>query len=573
MKFSKFYAPTTKEAPKDASLPSHIFLLRAGYIEQIGAGLYNFLPLGKRVLDKITAIVKDEMDKAGALQTSLSFVTSANLWQESGRYNVFGKELLRFKDRKENDFVLGPTHEEAMLSIVKNKITSYKQLPLHLYQIGLKFRDEARPRFGLLRCREFVMKDGYSFHADEQDLSREFELMFETYSKIFTRLGLDFRAVEADSGAIGGSGSKEFMVLAQNGEDDILMCENCSYAANIEAAVRAKRICDDERPQANYASKFHTPNIKTIKDLAEFFKINAFYTIKAVVKKAIYEDKEKLVVFFVRGDDELQTTKACNTCKALELVDASEDELLKAGLKPGFIGFIGLKDLDFYVDKELENERQMILGANETDYHLIGIDVVNLNQERFKDLAEVREGDTCVKCGGKLKKNKGIEVGHIFKLGQKYSAAMNANFLDENGKSKPFYMGCYGIGVSRLVAVAVEASFDERGIIWNKNLAPFSLELILSNPKDEQALKFAHELYEELCKIGIEVLFDDRNERFGVKMSEFELLGFPYALLIGKGFENNELEFITRKGLQKELLSFKKDEIQSLASALKAKIL
>ncbi|EAH4966726.1 proline--tRNA ligase [Campylobacter coli] len=557
MKFSKLYAPSLKEAPKDAALPSHIFLTRAGFVEQIGSGLYNFLPLGKRVLDKIRTIVKEEMDKAGAQEVNLSFVTPATLWQESERYNVFGKELLRFKDRKENDFVLGPTHEEAMLSLVKNKITSYKQLPLHLYQIGLKFRDEARPRFGLLRCREFLMKDGYSFHANEEDLTREFDLMYNTYSQILQRMGLDFRAVEADSGAIGGSGSKEFMVLAKNGEDDILICENCDYAANVEAAVRANKTCDEERPEANYASKFHTPDIKTIEALAQFFKINAFYTIKAVVKKAIYENENKLVVFFIRGCDDLQETKAQNACNALELVDASEEELEKAGLVAGFIGFVGLKNVDFYLDKELEGEKQMIMGANEKDYHLIGIDVVNLNKDRFKDLAEVKENDCCAKCGGKLKLSKGIEVGHIFKLGQKYSKAMNANFLDENGKSKPFYMGCYGIGVSRLLAVAIEASHDEKGCIWNKTLAPFVLEIIVSNLKDEKALEFANKLYEDLSNAGIEVLLDDRNERFGVKMNDFELMGFPYALVVGKGLEKDELEFIDRKTLEKKIISSK----------------
>ncbi|MCX2682910.1 proline--tRNA ligase [Campylobacter sp. MIT 21-1685] len=554
MKFSKLYAPSTKEIPKDVNLPSHIFLLRGGFVEQIESGLYNFLPLGQRVLSKIMIVVREEMNKAGALETSLSFVTPAFLWKESGRYNVFGKELLRFKDRKENDYVLGPTHEEAMLSLVKNKITSYKELPLHLYQIGLKFRDELRPRFGLLRCREFIMKDGYSFHKDMQSLDEEFDSMYQTYSRIFQRLGFDFRAVEADSGAIGGSDSKEFMVLARNGEDTILLCENCDYAANIEAANRMKKICTDERPQANYASKFHTPNITTIQALADFFHINEFYTIKAVVKKAVYEDEEKLIAFFIRGCDELELTKAKNACGALELVEAEKSELIQAGLVPGFIGFIGLKGLDFYVDIELENEKQMIMGANEKDYHLVGIDVVNLNKERFKSLICVRENDRCVKCGGVLKQSKGIEVGHIFKLGQKYSSAMNAHFLDENGKTTPFYMGCYGMGISRLVAVAVEASFDERGCIWNKELSPFVLDLILLNPKDDKAFAYANSLYENLQESGIEVLFDERNERFGVKMNDFELMGFTYALIIGKGFEKNEVEFIERKGLVKKFL-------------------
>ncbi|ACM64096.1 prolyl-tRNA synthetase [Campylobacter lari RM2100] len=552
MKFSKFYAISTKENPKDATLPSHIFLVKGAFIEQIGSGLYNFLPLGKRVLDKIKNIIKEEMDKAGALEVNLSFNTPAELWKESGRFNVFGKELLRFKDRKENDFVLGPTHEEAMVALIRNKITSYKQLPLHLYQIGLKFRDEARPRFGLLRCREFLMKDGYSFHASEADLDKEFNLMHETYSKILTRLGLDFRAVEADSGAIGGSGSKEFMVLAKNGEDDILLCEHCDYAANIEAAKRTKKTCTDERPEADFATQFHTPNVKTIEELAEFFKINPYYTIKAIAKKAIYESEEKIIVFFIRGDDELQEVKALNAANALELVDVSEEELEKAGLVPGFIGFVGLNGVDFYIDHELENETNMIIGANKKDYHLVGINVVNLNKERFKDLAAVKEHDLCPKCQHKLKQSKGIEVGHIFKLGKKYSQAMNASYLDENGKAQFFTMGCYGMGVSRLVAVAIEASHDEKGCIWNKTLAPFVLDIIVSNIKDIKAMEFAEQIYTHFK--DKEILFDDRNERFGVKINDFELMGFPYALVIGKSLENDEVELIHRNTLEKQVL-------------------
>lgn len=552
MKFSKFYAISTKENPKDATLPSHIFLVKGAFVEQIGSGLYNFLPLGKRVLDKIKNIIKEEMDKAGALEVNLSFNTPAELWKESGRFNVFGKELLRFKDRKENDFVLGPTHEEAMVALVRNKINSYKQLPLHLYQIGLKFRDEARPRFGLLRCKEFLMKDGYSFHANEADLDKEFNLMHETYSKILTRLGLEFRAVEADSGAIGGSGSKEFMVLAKNGEDDILLCEHCDYAANIEAAKRAKKNCEDERPEADFATQFHTPNVKTIEELAEFFKINPYYTIKAIAKKAIYENEEKIVVFFIRGDDELQEVKALNAANALELVDVSEEELEKVGLVPGFIGFIGLNGVDFYIDHELENETNMIIGANKKDYHLVGINVVNLNKERFKDLAAVKEHDLCPKCQHKLKQSKGIEVGHIFKLGNKYSKAMNASYLDENGKAQFFTMGCYGMGVSRLVAVAIEASHDEKGCIWNKTLAPFVLDIIVSNIKDTKAMEFAEQIYTHFK--DKEILFDDRNERFGVKINDFELMGFPYALVIGKGLENDEVELIYRNTLEKQVL-------------------
>ena len=518
MKFSKFYAPTTKEAPKDASLPSHQFLIRGGFVEQIGSGLYNYLPLGKIMHDKISRVVKEEMNEAGALEVSFSVVTSGELWKQSGRYNVFGKELLRFKDRKDNDFVISPTNEEAAVALVRGKVTSYKQLPLNLYQINTKFRDEARPRFGLLRGREFTMKDGYSFHSSKEDLKREFDLMEATYSKIFTRLGLNFRAVEADSGAIGGSGSKEFMA-----------------------------------PEAD-AAKFLTPNAKTIKDVAEFFKVSEFYCIKAVMKKAIYEDKEEVVVFFVRGDDELQETKAQNACKALELVDASEADVAKAGLVAGFCGPVGLKDVKFFIDNELKGANNMICGANEKDYHFVGVSVSGFNEERFKDLVKVKEGDKCPVCGGNLKLSKGIEVGHIFQLGDKYSAAMNATYLDENGKAKPFLMGCYGIGISRLIAVMIEASHDEKGCIWKKECAPFDVEIIISNLKDEAGVKFAFELYESLKKAGVSVIIDDRNERFGVKMNDFELIGFPYALLVGKEFANGKVEFITRDGLSKEAI-------------------
>ena len=553
MKFSKFYAPTTKEAPKDASLPSHQFLIRGGFVEQIGSGLYNYLPLGKIMHDKISRVVKEEMNEAGALEVSFSVVTSGELWKQSGRYNVFGKELLRFKDRKDNDFVISPTNEEAAVALVRGKVTSYKQLPLNLYQINTKFRDEARPRFGLLRGREFTMKDGYSFHSSKEDLKREFDLMEATYSKIFTRLGLNFRAVEADSGAIGGSGSKEFMVLASNGEDDILCCEACRYAANVEAARRKPRVSEAEAPEAD-AAKFLTPNAKTIKDVAEFFKVSEFYCIKAVIKKAIYEDKEEVVVFFVRGDDELQETKAQNACKALELVDASEADVAKARLSAGFCGPVGLKDVKFFIDNELRGANNMICGANEKDYHFVGVSVSGFNEERFKDLVKVKEGDKCPVCGGNLKLSKGIEVGHIFQLGDKYSAAMNATYLDENGKAKPFLMGCYGIGISRLIAVMIEASHDEKGCIWKKECAPFDVEIIISNLKDEAGVKFAFELYESLKKAGVSVIIDDRNERFGVKMNDFELIGFPYALLVGKEFANGKVEFITRDGLSKETI-------------------
>ncbi|MFK5881950.1 MAG: proline--tRNA ligase [Sulfurospirillum sp.] len=566
MRFSKLYAPTTKDAPKDATLPSHKFLLRGGFVTQSGSGLYSFLPLGKIVLDKIRDIVKEEMDNSGAQEIQMGVVTNAELWKQSGRYDVFGKELCRLKDRKNNEFVLGPTHEEVVVDIVRNILTSYKQLPLHLYQITTKFRDEARPRFGLLRGREFIMKDGYSFHDSSESLKEEFDHMGKTYRKIFTRLGLDFRVVDADSGAIGGSGSKEFMVLADNGEDDIVVCESCKYAANIEAAKRAKKTTDTEPPEADFA-KFYTPTpVKdSIKHIAEFFKVDEFYTIKSVIKKAIYKDEEKIISFFIRGCDTLQETKAQNACGALELVDASEEEVRNAGFNPGFCGPVGLgNEVEFYIDNELKEGKNLICGANEDNYHFVGVSMFNFKDSRYKDLAQVGAGDICPKCDGKLSVTKGIEVGHIFQLGQKYAAAMDAKFLDKNGKTQAFYMGCYGIGVSRLVAVMIEASHDEKGCIWNKQTAPYLLEIIISNIKDEEQSSFANELYEKLDKK--KVLIDDRKERFGFKMGDFELLGFPYALIVGKGLKDGEVELVERKTLKKTKVS--KDEILPLLQEL-----
>lgn len=564
MRFSKLYIPTIKEAPKDAVLPSHQLLIRAGFISQNGSGLYNFLPLGKKMLRKIEQIVREEMDKAGANEVSLSFVTPSELWRESGRYFKFGKELLRIKDRKDNDFVLSPTNEESIVDLVRGKVTSYKQLPLNLYQFGLKFRDEARPRFGILRAREFIMKDAYSFHSSHEDLKREFDLMEQTYNQIFTRLGLNFRAVQADSGAIGGSGSKEFMVLAKNGEDDILISDN--YAANIEVATRLPRICNEPAPEASEMTKFKTPDCATISQVAEFFKVDPFYTIKAVIKKAIFENESKIVIFFVRGDDELQEAKAKNACGALDFEDASNDEVQNAGLVAGFCGPAGLpENIDFYIDKELENNTQMICGANEKDYHIVGFKVINFKSDRFKDLVAVKAGDKAID-GGILSLSKGIEVGHIFQLGQKYSQAMNATFLDENGKTQPFFMGCYGIGVSRLLAVMVEASHDDKGCIWNAKCAPFAVHIIISNIKDENQVNLANTIEKELENLGIEVLVDDRNERFGSKMADFELIGVPFGVLIGKSLEQGEVEIIQRNGLEKQKVSAHEtlDKLKSL---------
>ncbi|MGX3045757.1 proline--tRNA ligase [Helicobacter sp. T3_23-1056] len=602
MLFSKMLLPTSKESPKDAILKSHQYLVRAGYIHQIGSGIYNFLPLGKIVLEKISQIVRNRLGEAGAQEVLLSFVTPEELWQKSGRSQNYGKELLRFSDRKNTPFLLAPTHEESITELAKTYIKSYKSLPLNLYQIQLKFRDELRPRFGLLRTREFIMKDGYSFHANSADLDREFDLMYKTYSAIFSDLGLDFRCVEADSGAIGGSGSKEFMVLASSGEDTLAVCKNCEYAANLEVARRAKRLPPrDENgneilpPKADFA-KFSTPNVKSISDLCAFFHINPFFTIKAVVKKYTKKPcnleststkstqstkkdsaqnqysnqnlaqnpailQEDFAVFFLRGDDELEEIKALNALNAngfnaLELLDASEGELENIGLIAGSIGAYSLRAIigerAIIFDNDLNGADDMICGANEREKHFVGVDLDTFENLVFADLAVVKEGDICADCGGKIIHKKGIEVGHIFKLGDKYSAPLQAKFLDENGREKPFIMGCYGIGISRILSAILEQKADEKGCVWSRAVAPFALQIIIANIKDKIQYDFALTLYESLKQVGVEVALDDRDLRFGAKMADFELMGSAnFALIVGKGLESNRVEIIKRDGLQK----------------------
>ena len=549
MKFSNLLIPTLKEAPSDATLPSHIYLIRGGFIQGVGSGLYNFLPLGKMVLDRVRNVVKEELDASGAQEVSLGFVTPASLWVESGRFEKYGKELLRFKDRKDNDFVLGPTHEEMMVNLVKQSVKSYKQLPLNLYQINLKFRDEIRPRFGLMRGREFLMKDGYSFHSNEEDMKREFSLMEETYKKIFTRLGLDFRVVDADSGAIGGTGSKEFMVLADSGEDTIVVCKSCDYGANIEAAKSMPYTCEEEAPEANFA-KFNTPNVKTIDELSNFFKVNPYYLIKAVAKKALYDgEREEIVLFFLRGSDELQETKALNSINANDLIDISSDELEEIGLVVGFMGPLDLpNNIKTVFDNSLIDATHLICGANEKDYHYVGLDLEFDKDMIIDDIVSVKEGDKCIHCGGNLVYTKGIEVGHIFQLGTRYSQPLKAEFLDENGKTKPFVMGTYGIGVSRLLAAIIEQHHDEKGCIWTKESSPFDVCVIVSNAKDEKQNEIALKIYHELKAKNINSLFDDRNERFGFKMKDYELIGVPYAVIVGKKVEEGLVELVSRDG-------------------------
>ena len=494
MRFSRLLIPTTKETPNDATLASHIYLIRGGFIQSVGgSGLYNFLPLGKKILDKVRAVVKEELDKAGCQEVSLSFVTPATLWEESGRLEKYGKELLRFKDRKNNDFILGPTHEEMMVNMVRQTVKSYKQLPLNLYQINLKFRDEIRPRFGLMRGREFLMKDAYSFHASTEDMHREFSLMEETYKKIFTRLGLEFRVVDADSGAIGGSGSKEFMVLADSGEDTIVVCPDCEYGANIEAAVAKPKSYDTSTE------------------------------IKVVAMKALYDEGEtKVVHFALPASVELQDVKACNAVNANDLVEHEETVAIET----------------LIVDSALE-----------------GLDTLDAGEKSYADISAVQEGDACTTCGGALHYTKGIEAGHIFQLGTQYSEPLAANFLDENGKAQPMVMGTYGIGVSRLLAGIIEQNHDDKGCIWTKESAPFALQIIISNIKDDAQVALGETLYAAMLEKGVDVLLDERKDRFGAKMKDYELIGVPYAVVIGKKLADGVVEFITREGMEKEEVS------------------
>jgi len=491
VRLSKLLLPTTKETPNDATLASHIYLIRAGLIQSVGgSGLYNFLPLGKKILDKVRAVVKEELDNAGCQEVSLSFVTPAALWKESGRLDKYGKELLRFKDRKNNDFILGPTHEEMMVNLVRQTVKSYKQLPLNVYQINLKFRDEIRPRFGLMRGREFLMKDAYSFHATTEDMQREFLHMEETYRKIFTRLGLEFRVVEADSGAIGGSGSKEFMVLADSGEDTIVVCDSCEYGANIEAAVAKTKSYDTST------------------------------SMKIIAMKAFYDEGEsKIVHFALPSNIELQEVKACHAVGANELIACEESDTIGT-----LVVDVALKELDDF----------------------------NAEEKLYADISSVCEGDNCIHCTGTLRYTKGIEAGHIFQLGTQYSEPLGCHFLDDNGKSVPMVMGTYGIGVSRLLAGIIEQNHDDKGCIWTKESAPFDVQVIVSNIKDEAQVALGEKLYTALKAKGMDVLLDDRKERFGPKIKDFELLGVPYAVVIGKKLVDGEVELITRRGIMKE---------------------
>tara|TARA_R110000772_G_scaffold26400_22_gene68157 strand:- start:576 stop:2333 length:1758 start_codon:yes stop_codon:yes gene_type:complete len=553
MRTSKYLLATSKETPSDAVVISHQLMLKAGLIRKLAAGLYTWMPMGLRVLNKVSRIIQEEMDAAGALEVSMPVVQPAELWQESGRWEQMGPELQRFQDRHGRDFCLGPTHEEVITDLLRNEISSYKQLPINIYQIQTKFRDERRPRFGVMRAREFVMKDAYSFHADQASLQETYELMYETYSKIFTRLGFSFRAVVADSGNIGGNSSHEFHVLADSGEDEIVFSSEGDYAANIEMA---SALAPSQQRQAAKQEKtlVATPDATSIQDICTLLGVEASQTLKTLIVLGEHTDKKKdqpLVALIVRGDHQLNEVKASKLAGVQAPLEfASEEQISKLlNCKPGSIGPADLPgEIKLVVDRDAALVSDFICGANQDGFHLTG---VNWDRDcqfsETADLRKVNEGDLSPDGKGVLSIKRGIEVGHIFQLGNKYSKAMQHTILNENGKSIVPEMGCYGIGVTRIVAAAIEQCHDENGISWPENIAPFQLAIIpLNAHKSEQVSQLAEKLYRDLSAAGLEVLFDDRDKKTspGVKFADMELIGIPHRLVISeRSLEQNKLEY------------------------------
>lgn len=568
MRASQYLFSTLKETPNDAQVISHQLMLRAGMIRPLASGLYNYLPTGLRVLKKVEKIVREEMDKSGALEIEMPVVQPAELWQESERWEQYGAELLRFKDRGQRPFVLGPTHEEVVTDLVRREVSSYRQLPLNLYQIQTKFRDEVRPRFGVMRGREFLMKDGYSFHLTQASLQETYAVMFQTYCNIFHRLGLDFRAVQADTGSIGGNASHEFQVLAQSGEDDIVFSSQSDYAANIELAV-AQAVGERQAPTKPMVC-VDTPNAKTIEELVQQFDLNPKQIAKTLIVKGANEDTP-LVALMVRGDHVLNEVKAQKLPQVADPLEFADDETIRSVLGAG-VGSLGGRDLPMplIIDSSVALMSDFVMGANQDGKHYF-----NVNWERDLPLAEVADirnvvdGDPSPDGQGILHIKRGIEVGHIFQLGKKYSQAMNATVQGEDGRPQVLTMGCYGIGVSRVMAACIEQSHDERGIIWpTDEIAPFKLAIVPMNMhKSIQVQAFSEQLYQHLCRQGMEVLWDDRNERAGVMFADMELMGIPHMLVIGeKNLNNGQVEYKHRKTGEKKWIPL--DELEAFLATL-----
>jgi len=557
MLFSRLLIPTLKENPAEAETVSHRLLLRAGMIRKVASGIYNYLPLGLRVLRKVESIVREEMNRAGAQEVLLPAVQPAELWLESGRWHVYGKELLRFKDRHNRDFCFGPTHEEVITDLVRREVHSYRQLPLNLYQIQVKFRDEIRPRFGLIRGREFIMKDAYSFDVDEASAEITYEAMYQAYQRIFHRCGLNFKTVEADTGPIGGSFSHEFMVLADTGEDLLASCTACPYAANLEKAeVPPLRSNPQPAPVTEGPKEVHTPGVRTVEEVSAFLRVSP----QEIVKTLIYETERGPVAVLIRGDHEVNEVKVRNLLGVTDLHLAGPERVEElTGAEVGFSGPVGL-NLPIYADQAVLTLSSLVTGANRTDYHLVNVNPLrDFNITRVADLRLVTAQDSCPRCGAALEILRGIEVGHIFKLGIKYSEALKATFLDHEGRETYMFMGCYGIGVSRLLAATIEQWHDDDGIIWPMPLAPFQVGVIPISIKDEVTWQAALSLYEDLEKAGVEVLLDDRDERPGAKFKDFDLIGLPLRVVVGpKTLAQNKAEIRHRRSRQTVLLDLEK---------------
>lgn len=546
---TKLYAPTLREVPSDADVVSQQLMLRAGFMRKTANGLYSFLPLGWRSIKKIEAIVREEMDRASAQEIMMPILQPAEIWKESGRWNAYGAEMMRINDRHDNEFCLGPTHEEMITTLVKNEINSYRQLPVNLYQIQSKFRDERRPRYGLMRSREFIMKDAYSFDVDEAGLDESYKSMYDAYTRIFTRCGLTFRPVEADSGAIGGSGTHEFMAIAEAGEADIVYCTKCDYAANIE--IGKPGIMKQAEEALQELSVVDTPNSSTIEAVADMLNLPLEKTIKAVV----FSIDGKVVLAIVRGDHEVNEVAVQHAVLgSVEPEMATPEELEKVGLTAGFISPVGLKQTEEFaivVDESVMETYNVCGGANKKDAHYVNINPkrdFNVEDIIVAPIRLITDDDVCPTCGGALEHAKGIEVGQVFKLGTKYSEALQATFLDQNGRPNPMIMGCYGIGVSRTLAAAIEQYHDENGIIWPRSIAPFEAVIVPINAKDEALMSTSQTIYTALQEAGVDVLLDDRKDRAGVKFKDADLIGYPLRITVSKNtLENNEVEIQIRK--------------------------
>ena len=553
MRYSQMLLPTTKETPSEAEVVSHQLLLRGGFIRKLTSGMYTYLPMGFLALQKVTEIVRQEMNRAGAQEILMPMVQPGDLWQESGRWKKYGPELLRFRDRHDRDYCLGPTHEEVVTDIARRELQSYRQMPINLYQIQTKFRDEIRPRFGLMRGREFVMKDAYSFDVDDAAAGRSYEIMRQAYSRIFARCGLDFRAVEADSGAIGGSFSHEFMVLAETGEDTLVICDSCSYAANVEKAAITLEAALPADVGLQALVKVETPGMKKVDTVAEFLKVGP----SDVIKTMFYLADGVPVAALVRGDREVQSVKLKNLLGAADIEPMDEDQVWQQLRLPvGYLGPVGLA-LRMAADQEVMRMVNAVAGANEKGAHLTGVNPGrDFRPDVVGDLRQITVEDRCPSCGGGLRLKEGIEVGHIFKLGTNYSTAMEATFQDSDGQEKPFIMGCYGIGVSRVVAAAIEQNHDAKGIIFPVPLAPFQVIVLNLGLKDEASCRAAEGLYHALRTQGVDVLYDDRDERPGSKFNDADLLGIPYRLTVGKTFEKEgKVELRSRKTGETQVLA------------------